>query len=185
MPVAWRAAGVLDAKISGGFVTAFCCSEEVELRKDSLQYDEPTRKNMETFVHVGLRGDNDDYPDLIEPDAKIKQSLFAGRLWDGSRYLKVDIELRASASHPHFGQSVFEFVIADQSPEPLRVEWDLLQEMSRKMKPFSTETPGTGYHLTTYVFFAKEQPTPRTGVVTLRTAAGKLLGRFAVEGFTP
>ena len=53
------------------------------------------------------------------------------------------------------------------------------------MKPFSTETPGTGYHLTTYVFFAKEQPTPRTGVVTLRTAAGKLLGRFAVEGFTP
>ena len=71
----WRAAGVLDAKISGGFVTAFCCSEEVELRKDSLQYDEPTRKNMETFVHVGLRGDNDDYPDLIEPDAKINSFI--------------------------------------------------------------------------------------------------------------
>lgn len=185
MPVAWPAAGVLEAKIGGDFVIAFCCSEDVAIQRGSLQYDGPAQKSIETHVHVGLLEENDDYPDLIEPDAKIKQFRFAGRLWDGTQFVKVDLELRVSASYPHFKQSVFEFAIADQSPERLQVDWNLLQEMKGKMKPFFTETPGAGYHRSTWVFFGKERPTPRNGVVTLRTAAGKLLGRFVAEGFTP
>jgi hypothetical protein len=185
LAVVWQGAGILETKIRGRLLISFCCYEDVATQSANLQTGGGVPNTLATFVHMGRRKDDDDYPDMIEPAAKIQQSRFIGKLWDGSQYVSVDLELRASASHPHFQQSVFEFSITDQSSETVQAEWDLVQEISRKIKPFYTETPGLGYRRKTYVFFGKEQPAPRSGMITLRTASGKFLGRFAAEGFTP
>lgn len=185
MPVHWPAAGILEAKIGGRFVSSACCADEVKTQKAVLRYGLETSKTLETFLEVGSSAESDDYPDLIEPDAKMKLTSFTGSVWDGAKFVRIDLELKASASHPHFNQSVFEFVIADRSSEPLVVEWDLVETMNREAKSFVTNNPeGTPYRLSNFVFFAKERPAPQRGEVKVKNGGGKLLGRFAADGFT-
>jgi hypothetical protein len=186
LSVGWPGAGILEASITGRFAVAFCCLEETAVRKDSLRFGAPP-KTLPTRVIVGA-GDpdrDDEYPDLIEDDAKSIQTLFKGSVWDGARLVKLDLELRAAASHPHLKQSVLQFVVVDQSSEPVSVEWDLVRKLSATVKPFFTETPkDRSYRETTYVFFAGNRPAPARSLVEVRTGAGKLLGRFAVGAFT-
>jgi hypothetical protein len=183
LPIVWPAAGILAAAISGPFERSFCCAEGQELQKEDLKYG-ASSKVLNTTVHTGTTDTNDDYPDLIEGDARTKRTAFAGKLWDGSRYVTVNVELRASASHPHFNQSVFQFVIIDQSSEALSFEWNLVEKLIKTIQPYVTGSPeGGGHRQTTYVFFGKEQPAPAGGVVEIKTSSGTLLGRFDADGF--
>jgi len=185
--IAWPGAGILAASIADRFVVAFCCLEETVARKDSLHYGAP-QKTLPTRVITAAGDpdrDKDEYPDLIEDDAKSIQTLFKGSVWDGTRLVKLDLELRAAASHPHSKQSVIQFVVIDQSSEPVSVEWDLVRKLSAVAKPFFTETPkDRGHRETTYVFFAGNRPAPARSVVEVKTGSGQLLGRFAAAAFT-
>jgi hypothetical protein len=182
--VDWPAAGILTVQITGQFVSSFCCSEKVQLQKAPLTYG-LSGTTVEALAHIEFGEPDDDYPDLIEPGAQVKRSSFQGRVWDGSKYIDLDVEFSAAASYPHFQQSLFQFIVTDQSSEPLVVEWDLLQRMNRIMRPYFAENPKESkQRQSTYVFFAKVHPSPAHGVVEVRTSGGKLLGRFAVDGFT-
>ena len=179
----WPAAGILSAQIGAHFASSLCCFERTAVKESTLQYGTPAR-SIETHVHRGTEVESDEYPDLIEDDARTERSSFIGRLWDSSKFVDVDIEFRASASYAHLNQSVFQFVIIDRSPQPITAEWDLPANMSKTMQPYYTRTPG-GYRQDIYVFFAKKRPSPAHGVVAVKTAGGNLLGRFRADGFTP
>lgn len=183
VPVVWPAAGILSAAIGGPFTRSFCCDEVHELQKEVLKYG-ASSKTLNTTVYTGTPDMDDDYPDLIESDARTQRTALAGKLWDGSKYVTVNIELRASASHPHFNQSIFQFVIIDQSSEALSLEWNLVETLSKTIEPYVSGNPEGGQHRqTTYVFFGKEKPAPACGILEIRTSAGKSLGRFVVDGF--
>jgi hypothetical protein len=184
--VAWPVGGILSAIVSGRFVGSFCCSEGIDLQKAVLKYDAAgsAMQAVDTEVNAVIFDPGEDYPDLIEDDAKTKRSAYAGNVWDGSKFIKLDIELRASASYPHFNQSVFQFVIIDQSPEPVTIEWNLLIDMGKTMQSYFTGTPeGSKYRQSTYVFFGKQRPSPAHGIVEVKSSGGKVLGRFSADGF--
>ena len=184
LPVAWPEAGVLETNITGRLVAAFCCSENVAARTEPLRYGAPA-KTVQTSVLVGEIEPSEEYPDLIEEDAKSMRSTFTGDLWDGGKYVRLDLELRVAAANPHLEQSVLQFVVTDQSSEPVVVDWDLVGKLSKTLNPFFTETPkDRNYRQSTYVFFAGERPAPARSVVVVKTATGRLLGRFMVNGFT-
>jgi hypothetical protein len=139
---------------------------------------------MPTKVHTPRIDDKEEYPDLIEDDARSLKTSFIGNLWDGSTYVDVDIEVRAAASHPHFNQSVFQFVLIDHSSTPISIEWELVAKMSKTNEPYTANNPeGGSDRRQTVVFFGKAQPTPAEGVIELKTPTGKLLGRFIAAGF--
>ena len=154
------------------------------MEKSTLRYGEP-QKAVEALVQTGAPDDDEDYPDLIEDDAKTRRSSFVGDLWDGAQYVHVDIEFLASASYAHLNQSVFQFVIVDRSSQPVIAEWNLLAEMSKTMQPYYSRTPESGRRQQVYVFFAKRRPSPAPGNVLVKTAGGKFLARFAAAGFIP
>ena len=143
-------------------------------------------KSIETAIDAGVEDqDNDDYPDLIEDDARTMRSSFIGKLWDGSKFLDVDVELRAAASHPHLSQSVFQFILIDRSPQRLTLNWDLPVSLAKTMEPYYTGGGEGVRHQDIYVFFGKKRPAPARGVVEVRTSGGKVLARFTAFGFVP
>lgn len=187
LPIAWPGAGILQAGIVDRFLIQFCCLEETRERKDSLRYGTPQMTLGTRLIMAAGDPDKDDdeYPDLIEDDAKSIQTQLQGSVWEGTRSVKLDLELRAAASHPHLKQSVLQFVVVDQSSEPVSVEWDLVRKLGTTIKPFFTETPkDRGYRETTYVFFTGNRPAPARSVVEVKSGSGKVLGRFAVGAFT-
>jgi hypothetical protein len=182
LSVAWRKSGVLAVDISGRFVVSFCCAERVETQTDVLRYG--AGRTMRASALEAENDDSADYPDLIEEDARVLRTALVGEVWDGSKYVKLDLELRAAASHPHVNQSVLEFVVTDQSSEPVTTEWDIVQKLGAKVKPFFSATPkNRGYRQTTYVFFSSERPAPAQSEVLVKNDAGKVLGRFAINAF--
>lgn len=186
LAIVWPGAGILQATVADRFLVGFCCLEQSTVRKDSLRYGTPQLTLATRLIAAAGDPDKDDeYPDLIEDDAKSIQTLFKGSVWDGSRPVKLDLELRAAASHPHLKQSVLQFVVVDESSEPVSVEWDLVHKLSATAKPFFTETPKEKAHReTTYVFFSGKRPAPARSVVEVRSRSGTILGRFAVAAFT-
>ena len=184
LAMAWQEAGVLSAQIGPGFVSSFCCFEAAEVEKSTLRYGDPP-KSLEARVQSGAADDDDNYPDLIEDDAKSRRSSFIGKLWDGTQYINVDIEFLASASYAHLNQSVFQFIIVDRSSQPVIAEWNLLAEMRKTMQPYYSRTSEGGRRQAVYVFFARQRPSPMQGNVTVKTGGGKLLGRFIAAGFMP
>jgi len=184
LAVAWPETGVVSARVRGTFTISFCCAEDLEEKTATLRYG-PANKSLDTVLQAAEEDDDDgEYPDLIEEDAKSIRTSFTGDLWNGSRYVRVDIELRAAASHPHFNQSVFQYTVIDQSSEPVTVEWSLPAELSKTHEGYVSGPPeGSKARQLTQVFFGKEQPGPAHGTVDLKTADGKLLGRFTARGF--
>lgn len=180
----WPEAGILSASAGGRLTSSFCCFEGSVARKSVLEYGAPA-KRIETSIDEGIENDSDNYPDLIEDDARTMRSAYAGKLWDGTKFVEVDIELRAAASNPHLNQSVFQFVLIDRSPQRLSLNWDLLTNLRRSMEPYYTGSNEGGARQDTYVFFGKQRPAPAGGVVELKTPEGKLLARFRAAGFAP
>ncbi len=181
--VSWPAARIASAQVGSQFTSSFCCTEEMEEKEAPLTLGD-TDQTAPTKVHAGELEQDDEYPDLVEADAKTLRTSFVGKLWDGSAFINVDVEFRAAASHPHFNQSVFQFVIIDQSEQALSIDWDLVGKMSKTMEPYVAGSPDGGKsHRQTIVFFGKEKPAPVEGVVVLKTSTGKLLGRLIAPGF--
>ena len=184
LPVAWPAAGIISAEIGARFTSSFCCFESATTEMSTLHYGNGLG-SVETHVHSGVEAEGDEYPDLIEDDARTKRSSFVGKLWDGSKFLDVDVEFRASASYAHLNQSVFQFVTIDRSSQPVVLEWNLLKDLSKTMQPYYSRGAEGAARQEIYVFFAKKRPSPAEGIVELKTAGGKLLGRFGADGFLP
>ena len=181
--VSWPAAGILSVRISGKFTSSFCCADRVTLRKSPLLAGSPARPvpALALVSHEELDGD---YPDLMEPDAKVRRYSFTGRVWDGVRYVDIDLEFRSSASRPYYKRSLIEFVITDQSSEPLVVDWDLVGQITRSEQSYFTESPkGSPQRQHTRVFHTSEPPVPAKGLAIVKTASGKLLAQFRVDGF--
>jgi hypothetical protein len=182
--VSWPAAGILEAEVSETLVSAFCCADRVEPRGASLQVGSPARNIAAKVLRPHEELDKD-YPDLIEPDAKIRRYSYRGRLWDGGSSIDVDLEFRAAASRPYFRQSLFEFVITDQSSEPLVIEWDLIAGIAHPDRNYFTENPpGSATRQKSYVFHTSGRPAPAEGIAVVKRADGKVLARFSVAGFT-
>ena len=185
LPVEWPSAGILSVNISGTLALSFCCTETVKSQSAPLRYG-ASGKSLDSIVQLDAASQDEDYPDLIEEDAKTSQTSFLGRVWDGGKWIDISVELRSAASHPHFNQSVFQFTINDASSEAINVEWSLVTEMSKTTQPyFSGPGEGSKTRQGTYVFFGKQLPSPAQGVVELKNAGGQLLGRFSAAGFTP
>jgi len=183
LAVSWPGGGILETNIAGRFALSFCCAEKVETRRDVLLYGAPPKTQRTTVLTLETERDTE-YPDLIEEDAKVYRTALAGELWDGGKYIRLQLELRAAASNPHVKQTVFEFIATDLSSEPLEVDWDVVRGLSAKTKPFYSATPkDQAYRKTTYVFFTDDRPEPTRTVVAVKTSAGKLLGRFAINAF--
>jgi len=185
LAVAWPETGIVSARIKGTFTISFCCAEGLEEKTETLRYG-PDNKPLDTVLQAAEEDDDDgEYPDFSEEDAKSIRTSFTGELWNGSRYVKVDLALGAAASHPYRNQSVFQFTVMDQSSEPVTVEWSLPTEMSKTRQGSYVPVLLEGKaRLATQVFNGKDQPAPARGTVDLKTADGKLLGRFTARGFT-
>jgi hypothetical protein len=185
LAIEWLAAGIHSAEIGGKFASSLCCFEGIYSQSASLKYGSPA-KSLATPIDAGIEDqDNDDYPDLIEDDARTMRSSFVGKLWDGSKFVDADIEFRAAASYPHSGQSVFQFIIVDRSPQRLSLSWDLPVNLAKTMEPYYTSGEEGARRQDIYVFFGKKRPAPAHGVVEVRTSGGKVLARFAAAGFLP
>ena len=163
-------------------MAAFCCFEKVHAGNRSLTYGSPPR-TVPARAYAGHFEDEGEYGDLIEPDAKIRQVSLAGRVWNGERFIQLDLDLRASASNAHYKESMYQFVITDQSSEPLAVEWDLMTRIKPERSFFKESPKGQAFRQSTYVFYTDGRPAPAQGVIQVRTADGKSLGHFAADGF--
>jgi hypothetical protein len=185
LAIEWSAAGILSAQIGAKLASSLCCFGSSHTQAASLEYGAPA-KSLKTAIDTGIEDqDNDNYPDLIEDDARTMRSSFIGKLWDGSRFVDADIEFRAAASYPHSNQSVFQFTIVDRSHQRLSLNWDLPVSLAKTMEPYYTGGEEGARRQDIYVFFGKKRPTPAHGVVEVRTSGGKLLARFAAAGFMP
>lgn len=183
VPVAWPSVGILDAAITGQFVLSFCCAQRIAVKHESLYAGTPPR-TAHTPVLIGSKSQDEEYPDLIEEDAKVLRSAFTGGVWDGVKSVRLDLEVRAAASHPHAKQSVFQFVIVDRSSEPVVVDLEVIDKLSTVVKPFFTSNPrDRDYRESTYVFFASGRPSPARSAIVVRNSAGKLLARLEAAVF--
>lgn len=184
LTIEWPAAGIFSAQIGAKLATSLCCFERSHTQAASLKYG-AAGKSLTTAIDAGIEDDGDDYPDLIEDDARIMRSSFIGKLWDGSKFVDADIEFRAAASYPHSSQSVFQFIIVDRSSQRLNLSWDLPVGLAKTMEPYYTGGQESGRRQDIYVFFGKKRPAPAPGVVEVRTSEGKMLARFVAAGFVP
>jgi hypothetical protein len=181
--VSWPAAGILSTHIAGKFTSSFCCAERVAFRKSPILVGSPAR-SISALALAGHEELDGDYPDLMESDAKVRRYSFTGRVWDGAGYVDIDLEFRASASRPYYRQSLIEFVITDQSSQPLVVDWDLAGQITRSEQSYFTESPkGSPQRQTTRVFHTIEPPVPAGGIAVVKTASGNVLAQFRVDGF--
>jgi hypothetical protein len=184
LAVEWPGAGIISAEVGGRLTSSFCCFEQSQTKAATLKYGAP-RKEIETRIDSGIENDSEEYPDLIEEDARTMRSSYTGKLWDGSEFVDIDIEFRSAASYPHLNQSVIQFILIDRSPQRLKLSWDLQVNLSKTMAPYYTGGEEGGRWQDIYVFFGKKRPAPARGVVEVRTAEGKPLARFTAAGFMP
>jgi hypothetical protein len=176
--VEWPAAGVAQANVRERVEMAVCCFESelsraATLRMGSREWSVATHQEGHD-----AKGDEDDFPDLIEDEAHARTVSIRGVLWDGERAVRVDVLLKCSASK-FASQYAFQFTVIDRSADALEIDWDHLRKMRAETVPSVQNLAGG----TAYVFLTAKRPHEAGAAVELKTKSGKVLGRFRFDGF--
>ena len=151
-----------------------CCFESEAAKDAKLHFG--TRELTVSTHQEGddSRGQDDDFPDLIEEDAHSKSISIRGTLWDGERSVRVDVLLKCSASK-FAEQYAFQFTVINKSPDFVEVDWDHLRRMRSEIAPSVQGNVS--------VFLAARRPHEAVATVELKTKAGKVVGRFQFDGY--
>jgi len=176
--VSWPAAGILQAESAGRIEFAVCCFAAQIERPAPLRIGDGER-TVPTHLEAADSADEDDFPDLIEDDARTKTVSIRGTLGDPAHPTRVDILLRCSASK-FADQFAFQFTVIDRSPDRVGIVWDHLRDLERRITPAVQPVAGGK----AWVFLSGARPHEAPATIELRTPAGVLLGRFRFDGFT-
>lgn len=181
LAVSWPEAGIAQAWVRDRIEVALCCFRAEETQRATLRYGTPERALPVTMHRESEKGgEEDDYPDLIEADARERIAAIRGTLWAGSQPVRVDLLLKCSASR-FANQYAYQFSITNRSEDPVEVDWDLLRNLRGKITPSVQPIPQGA----AYLFLSAQHPDTAEGVVEVKTKSGKLAGRFHVGGFAP
>jgi hypothetical protein len=120
----------------------------------------------------------DDFPDLIEDDARTKRVSIRGSLGDPSHPVRVDVQLQCSASK-FADQYALQFTIVNRSADPLEVVWDHLRDLEQHLKASSQPVAGGKG----WVFLTRVKPTESVAGVELKIPSGETLGRFQFDAW--
>jgi hypothetical protein len=174
--VAWPAAGIAEAGVAGRIEIQICCFESVAQRPAPLRIGDSSRSAM-TYQEESA-GDEDDFPDLIEDDARTKRISIRGTLGDPNHPARVDIQLQCSASK-FADQYALQFTIVNRSPDRVEVLWDHLRELEQRLKGSSQPVAGGKG----WVFLTRTKPTESRATVELKSLDGASLGRFHFDAW--
>lgn len=179
----WNDAGPNPVRVHGNLLVAVCCFETHRLAPSVITYGAPSRDARVQMVREPEEGTGEreeGYPDLLEPEARVKTISIRGTLTAGTQPVRVDVLLKCSAS-AFAKQFAFQYSITDRSPDPVTVDWDLLRNTESQMRPSVQAIPNGK----TYIFLTDRQPAEAEGVIDVKTASGVLAGRFRLDGFQP
>jgi hypothetical protein len=173
--VDWPAAGIERAAVAGRVEFAVCCFSK-EAAKSAPMRIGATEKSIDTHAEVTHHDEDDevDFPDLIEDDAHVRSASIRGTLGDAAHPLRVDIELRCSASK-FADQFAMQFTVINRSADKVTIEWDHLRQMESRGK---ASVQGN-----TRVFLTKSRPTEAVATIEVKSPSGEILGRFHFDGW--
>jgi hypothetical protein len=174
--VAWPAAGIADAKVAGRVEFQLCCFESVARKPAPLRTG--VGESSATTWQESSAGDEDDFPDLIEDDARTKRISFRGTLGDAEHPARVDVQLQCSASK-FADQYALQFTVINRSPDPVEIVWDHLHDLEQRLKASSQPVAGGKG----WVFLTKAKPTESLATVELKTPAGAVLARLQFDAW--
>jgi hypothetical protein len=172
--VTWTAAGIASAEVRETLRMQVCCFESEQARNAKLLLGD---RELTVLTHQegdDSRGQDDDFPDLIEEDSHSKSISIRGTLWDGEHPVRVDVLLKCSASK-FADRYAFQFTVSDKSPDPIDIDWDHLRRMRAAVAP---SVQGA-----TSVFLTPKRPHEALATVELKTKAGRPLGSFQFDGY--
>jgi hypothetical protein len=152
--VEWPDAGIVQAALAGRLEFAVCCFSQ------------------------SADKDDDDFPDLIDDDARTRSVSIRGTLGDTAHPARVDLLLKCSASK-FADQFAFQFVIVNRSADRIEIVWDRLRELESRTAPLVQSVPGGK----AFVFLTRTPPRGAKSAVVLKSADGSVLGRFVFDGF--
>ena len=176
--VEWPAAGILAASVPADFRVAICCYRHEAAQPDTLR---AAGREIAVTTHRELPGkkEADDFPDLIEDDAHGRAISIQGTLWDVTSPVRVDVQLRCTASK-FAAQFAYQYIVYNRSADPVEVEWDHLKRLRSELSPSIQPVAGG----TAYIFLTERRPTEAVATVELKSKSGALLARFQFDGFT-
>jgi hypothetical protein len=173
--VEWPAAGIERAGVAGRVEFAVCCFSKEAAKAAPLRID-GAEQSVDTHVEVTHHEEDDEaeFPDLIEDDAHIRTASIRGTLGDAAHRVRVDLELRCSASK-FADQFAMQFTVINKSADKVTVDWDHLRQMEARGKG---SVQGN-----TRVFLTKTRPTEAVATIEVKSASGEFLGRFHFDGW--
>ena len=183
LPVRWPDAGIDHAAVAGRLEVAFCCTSAARTAPSRLWTGTPEKAlaiRMRREPEEGSADREEGYPDLIESDARVKNYSIRGTLDAAGATVQIDLTLKCSASR-FADRYAYQFAVADRSPVPLAVDWDLLRQLRETVKPSVQSIPGGA----TYVFLSPRTPDEAEGIIEIRTKAGALAARLRLDGYRP
>ena len=171
----WPAAGILEADLHDGLELQLCCVESEQAKDAKLRFG---ARELTVSTHQegdDSRGQDDDFPDLIEEDSHSKSISLRGTLWDGEHPVRIDVLLKCSASK--FAQQyAFQFTVINKSADPVDIDWDHLRRMRAQASP---SVQGA-----TSVFLTEKRPIEAVATVQVKTKSGKSIGIFQFDGYS-
>jgi hypothetical protein len=176
--VTWPAAGILRTEAAGRVEFAMCCFA-AETDKPAPVRIAGRELTVPTHQEAAGSADEDEFPDLIEDDARTKSVSIRGTLGDAAHPIRVDILLKCSASK-FADQFAFQFTVIDRSADRVEVVWDHLRDLERRIAP-SVQAVAGGK---AWVFLTRGRPHEAPATIEVRTPSGVVLGRFRFDGFT-
>ena len=178
--VSWRAAGIENAAVRGRLGVSLCCFDRVHGESGAITAGE-IQSNAWSIrpAAEGAGNHKEGFPDLIEEDARVSTIEIRGTLWDGSKSVRVDLLLKCSASQ-FAKEYAYQFTITDRSPDPIRLDWNLLDDLRSGLKP-SVQVSGL---TRTLLFLTKAEPQETESLFEITSLGGILLGKFHAPGFT-
>jgi hypothetical protein len=177
--VEWRAAGIERADVAGHLEMAVCCFESEAAKPSVLRLG---ARELSVATHQegpDSRGDENNFPDLIEDDAHRKTAAIRGILGDAAHPVRVDLLLKCSASK-FADQYAFQFVVINRSADGVDVSWDHLRQLQDRVAPSVQPVSGGK----AFVFLTGIRPREAPATVEVKSPSGVVLARFRFDGFT-
>jgi hypothetical protein len=177
--IEWPAAGIDRASVADRLEFAVCCFSKEATVSAPLRIG-ATERSVPTHAEVVHHTEDDDvdFPDLIEDDAHVRSASIRGVLGEPAHPVRIDIQLRCSASK-FADQFAMQFTIINRSADEVAVDWDHLHEIEARIRPSVQPVAGGK----TWVFLTKLKPAEAVATIELKTPAGEALGRFHFDGW--